>query len=395
MQLTYKFRLYPNKEQETKLLNTLELCRQTYNILLAELNNLKIIDRSLIQGLLPDLKICQPEFNKVYSKVLQYESYRIFSNLNCLYGKKNNNKKVGRLRFKGVGWFKTFTYNQSGFKLIITGKRFQILRLSKIGNIKIRAHRHIKGKIKQIAIKRENSNRWYAFIIEDDIRKPKKQKINKIIGIDLGLDNIVYDSEGNKISNPRLLSKYAKRLAKEQRKFSKKKLNSKNRLRVRIRISKIYEKLVNTRNDFLHKLSKYYTDNYDVISMEDLKIANMVHNRYLSKSILDASWNKLIRFIAYKAERAGKLFIVVDHRGTTQRCSNCGIIVKKKLWHRIHKCLNCNIEISRDYNSALEIKRLCLQEIGQELAKSTLVEMRPILNNEHVLSMQQEIVTRY
>lgn len=94
--------------------------------------------------------------------------------------------------------------------------------------------------------------------------------------------------------------------------------------------------------------------------------------------------------IYYKAENAGKLYIPVDYKGTTQRCSQCGIEVPKGLWDREHKCNNCGFIAPRDYNSALEIKRLCLQKIGQELSESTLVETRPLLNHEQVLSMKQE-----
>ncbi|MBL7148028.1 MAG: helix-turn-helix domain-containing protein, partial [Nanoarchaeota archaeon] len=142
MQITHKFRLYLNKQTEVKMLKTLDLCRKTYNILLAELNNQKVIDRAMIQAMLPDMKICEPKFKQVYSKTLQYECYRLFSNLRAL-AKSKEKRKVGRLRFKSKGWFKTFTYNQSGFKLIKTGKRCQTLHLSKIGNIPIRCHRNI------------------------------------------------------------------------------------------------------------------------------------------------------------------------------------------------------------------------------------------------------------
>ena len=124
----HKFRLYPSKRVEQKMLGTLELCRQTYNILLGELNQQKVIDRAQVQGVIPDIKIADSTFQQLYSKTMQYECYRLFSNLQSLAQSKVK-RKVGALRFKGKGWFKTFTYNQSGFKLIQTGKRCQILHL--------------------------------------------------------------------------------------------------------------------------------------------------------------------------------------------------------------------------------------------------------------------------
>lgn len=130
------------------------------------MNNQKEIDKSQIRGIIPDIKICEPKFKNLHSKAMQYECYRLFSNLRAL-AKTKGKRKVGRLRFKGKGWFKTFSYNQSGFKLIQTGKRHQTLWLSKIGNIPIRCHRNIKGKIKQITIKKEASGKWFASVIEE------------------------------------------------------------------------------------------------------------------------------------------------------------------------------------------------------------------------------------
>ncbi len=376
--ITHRFRLYPSKQQEAKLLETLDLCRQTYNILLQELNKQKIIDKSQIQGIIPDMKICDRRLTKVYSKTLQYESYRLFSNLKALSQLKKKGKKVGGLRPKGKGWFKTFVYNQSGFKLIKTGKRCQTLHLSKIGDIPIRCHRSIEGKIKQITIKREASGKWFAFIAEELLKERYELKpIRKVVGIDVGLTDIVYDSEGNNISNPRHLKKHSERLALLQRKMSKKKKGGNNRNKMRVRLTRQYEKLVNSRNDFLHKISKYYVDNYDAIGMEDMQITDMINN-HLAKYILDASWGKLRQMIAYKAERAGKLYVPVNYKGTTQRCSQCGKEVAKDLSERMHKCPFCGFEAPRDYNSAIYIKKLMLTKIGQGLPESTLVKMEAL-----------------
>ena len=389
MLLTYKFRIYPSKQQEQKLLFTLDKCRFTYNKLLEILNKQEKINQSEIQANIPKLKEQYSELNEVYSKTLQYECYRLFSNLSTLRELKKHGKKVGRLRFKGMGWFKTFSYNQSGFKLIKTGKRCQTLHLSKIGDIPIRCHRNIKGKIKQITIKKEASGKWFASILEERKEKIKQHLINKVVGIDLGLTNIVYDSDGNKITNPRHLKKHAEKLAYLQRKMSKKKIRSSNRNKWKIRLARQYEKLVNSRNDFQHKLSRYYVNNYDAIGMEDMRINNMVHNK-LAKSILDVSWGKLRQYIAYKAENAGKLYVPVDYKGTTQRCNQFGKEVHKELWEREHRCPYCGFEAPRDYNSALEIRRLCLQKIGQELPESMLVEMEALPLLRQLPPMKQE-----
>jgi putative transposase len=171
--------------------------------------------------------------------------------------------------------------------------------------------------------------------------------------------------------------------------MSKKKKGSNNRNKCRIRLARQYEKLTNTRDDFWHKLSRQYVNNYDAIAMEDMPITNMVHIN-LGKHILDASWGRFRQFVSYKAENAGKLYVPVNYRGTTQRCSQCGETVKKKLKDRIHKCSNCEFVASRDYNSALEVKRLCLQKIGQELSESTPVEMLALPRQRQPASLKQE-----
>jgi len=261
--------------------------------------------------------------------------------------------------------------------LVNNGKRHQTLWLSKIGNIPIRCHRNINGKIKQITIKKESSGKWFASIIEERNITIPRQEIKKVVGIDLGLNDIVYDSDNNKVSNPRHLKKTADKLAKVQRRLSKKEKGSNNRVKARLKVARQYEKLVNSRDDFLHKLSRYYVNNYDAIGMEDMPIINMVHNK-LAKHILDACWGRFRQFISYKAENAGKLYVPVNYRGTTQRCSQCQEIVNKELWEREHKCHNCGFIVPRDYNSALEIKRLMNMKIGQELPESTPMEMEAL-----------------
>src|SRR3989344_4820726 len=154
--ITYKFRMYPNKQQTKKLDFALDICRQAYNIMLGELRDQIIIDKNMIQSILPDLKICEPRFREVYSKTLQYECYKLFSNLSALSALKKQDRKVGVLRFKGKKFFDTITYNQSGFELKHTFKEKGRLQLSKIGNIKIKLHRLPEGNVKQVKLKRMN-----------------------------------------------------------------------------------------------------------------------------------------------------------------------------------------------------------------------------------------------
>jgi len=319
IQVAYKFRLYPMERQEEKLLETLELCRQTYNHFLAQWNRKDKIPRRLeLQAQLPKLKVEKPELKKVYSKILQMVLYQLYSNLKALLRLKKNGKKVGRLRFKGKGRYKTINYNQSGFKLMKTGRRLDLLHLSKIGDIPIRVHRSVEGEIKQVVIKRHSSGKWFACICVEEEIKAVDRKLKKGIGIDVGVKHFLTDSEGRQIENPKFYEKTLERIRVLQHWLSRKKKGSKNRERHRIKLAKVYEKFVNQRNDFLHKLSRYYTNNYDVICVEDLSIKGMVRNHNLARKILDASWGKFLQLLEFKAERAGALVVKVNPRGTSE-----------------------------------------------------------------------------
>jgi len=379
MLTAYRFRLYPNKEQEQKLLFTLDKCRFVYNKLLEGLNKQEKINRNELQHSILKIKEENKEINNIYSKVLQYENYRLFSNLRSLSRLKKKGKKIGKLRFKGKDWFKTFTYNQSGFKLINNGKRCQVLKLSKIGNILVRCHRDINDKIKQVTIKKEASGKWFASIIAENKDTITKTRNKNKVGIDLGILNYIYDSDGNCFDNPKHLSESMVKLAKAQKKLSKKKKGSNNKNKQRLKTAIIHERIVNKRNDFLHKLSRYYINNYSLIAIENLNVKGLIKLSYNAKNIMDVSWSRFIQMLEYKAERAGVQIAKVEPGGTTQTCSNCGIEVHKKLWNRIHKC-SCGLEINRDYNSAKEILKRAL--VRQDLSEFKPMEIKPLLIHE-------------
>jgi len=223
--ISYKFRMYPNKQQTEKLDFALDICRQAYNIMLGELRDQAIIDRNMIQSILPDLKICEPRFREVYSKTLQYECYKLFSNLSALSALKKQGRKVGQLKFKGKKFFDTITYNQSGFDLEhIFGKNGR-LKLSKIGDVKLKLHRLPEGNVKQVTLKRMN-DKWFAFVISDG--KTRLKHGDKVLGIDLGINHYLVDSEGNKVEHPKNYERMLPKLKMAHRNLSKKKKGSKN-----------------------------------------------------------------------------------------------------------------------------------------------------------------------
>jgi len=349
--IAYKFRMYPKKEQVDKLDLSLEVCRQTYNNLLSGLD--ERFTKNELQNYILDLKVVNPEMNNVHSKVLQMENQRLFSNLSSLSQRKKQGNKVGRLRFKGKNWFKTFTYNQSGFKLIQIKNKKGILFLSKIGEIPIKLHRQVEGNIKSITIKK-SIGKWYASVTTDATIKRKCGTGE--IGIDVGIENYIYDSNGNAYENPKHFDKYHQELKFAQQSLSKKVKGSNSRRKARIKFAKIHEKISNARNDFIHKLSTKLIKENKFIAIEKLNIKNLIGISYNAKNIADASWGRLAMYLHYKAENAGCAVIDVDPAYTTRDCNFCGFRNRKLfLWQRKFCCEKCNKELPRDYNSALNI----------------------------------------
>lgn len=381
MQLTYRFRLYPSWAQEQELFATLDQCRWLYNYFLEKLNqkeNGKVPNRYELQATLPKLKRERPELKQVHSKVLQMVLHQLYSNLRVLSRLKRNGRKVGRLRFKGRGWFKSFTYNQSGFKLIKGYKKRRELWLSKIGAIPIVLHRELDGEIKQVHIKRERSGKWFACFSVEVGEVLKTEKISKPVGIDLGIEHYIADTSGNFVGHPHIIIKSERKLKQEQRRLSRKGKRSKNRAKQHIRLARVHERIRNQRLDFLHKLSRHYISSYDFIAVEDLDVKKLIEMAHNGKNRADAAWAMFLHMLTYKAERAGRWVVRVEPRRTTDRCSGCGKLVEKPFWVRVHRCPKCGLVLDRDLNAARNILRDGLKQVGWGPAEFTPVEIGPL-----------------
>jgi len=389
--LMYKFRLYPSKRQIAVLEEKLEICRQTYNWLLLHCRETyketKKLPRQFdLNNILTGFKIQREEIRHVHSQALQNISKRIKDAYTGFYARRRVGLKAGLPRFKKYGTYKSITYPQFGYK--IEGNR---LKLSKVGNVRLRQHRDIQGQIKTLTVKCNASGKWYACfscIIEEEIR----EKPFNDVGIDVGLKTFAVLSDKTVIENPRLYRKSEKSLARLQRQLSRKKKGSNNRNKATVKVARLHEYIQNSRRDFLHKASRMIADNYETVYVEDLQITNMVRNRHLSKSISDAGWGDFTRMIAYKELRSGGRIVYVNPKNTTQNCSQCGEQVKKTLSDRIHECPHCGLEMDRDLNAALNILERG-REIGQELSEYTPVgeeiTIQPKMA-EQIPSMNQE-----
>ena len=377
MNYNYRYRLQPSDALEERLVWSIDTCRQLYNHVLHKLNESSEIPKRFdIQGTLPALKSWWTDLTDVHSKVLQMVVKRVYDNLSRLSDAKKAGRKVGRLKWKAPGEYRSFTYNQTGFELKNTSGR-PTLWLSKIGEIPIRIHRAIPdgSKIKQVIVKREPTGKWYAtFGIETPEDPPEKPETPKrCVGIDVGILSYTHDTSGLSVGSLDLSDEW-ERLEREQRKLSRKEHGSANYEKQRRRVAECHADLKNKRRDFLHKLSNYYAKEFDLVAVEDLNIAGMMQFNSNSRNRASAAWGTFLKMLEYKCEREGTHFIPVDPRNTTKECAACGVKTDKPLWVREHSCPACGFTADRDWNASWVILRRGIKLLGAGRSESPPVE---------------------
>lgn len=355
---TYKYRIYPNRTQEKKLVQTLDVCKNLYNKCLEERINLYKNELKSITAYEQMRKTDNydiKELKEVHSQVLQHVILKLDNSFKGFFRRVKSGDKPGFPRFKSSYRFNGFCYPQSGFKLCDD----KHLKLSKIGIIKIKLHRNPDGKIKNLTIKRNALGHWFASFVIDEKIDIQKVEIKSSIGIDLGCKSFATLSDGDTVEHPHYYQQSESRLSEIQSKYYKIKMrpfDDKKKIKVKKQLNKIHDKIRNQRMDFLHKLSTRFVNKYDLICIEDLNIKGMTENNFrnLNKSIMDSGWNQFSQYLAYKAENAGKHVVKVNPAYTSQICSSCGIIIKKELSERVHRC-SCGFEADRDINAAINI----------------------------------------
>lgn len=313
---TYKFKLEPTVEQQKKMIETLSICRWLYNTCLEQRiyeykTHKKSISFYTQKKELPILKKELPIFKTVHSQVLQNVLERLDKAYQAFFKRLNKSEKAGFPRFQGKNRFHSFTYAQSGFKL--NGK---FLSLSKIGDVRIKCHRQIQGKIKTCTIVHKNGRSYVCFACEIE-EATSVLKTNRPVGIDLGVAYLAITSDGQFFNNPKHLQKAERRLKQLQRAVSKRKKGSNRRQKAVRLLAKWHEHIANKRRDTAHKVSHQLIRQYDFIVFEDLNIQGMVKNHHLAKRIVDSAWRQLIQFTTYKAENAS------THSWVWSNCWSC------------------------------------------------------------------------
>ena len=353
---TWKHRIYPSLAQEEALTTQLHECARLYNAALRERTDAYQICKKSISYY--EQKRAFTEIRHagdtgiVNCWVGQQVLKRVDSALQAFFRRVKAGQTPGYPRFRSPYSYNSLTYSWEngcyfkGAKLYAQG----------IGNLKIRLDRAIQGKIKTITLKREAA-RWYAvFSCEVDVRALPISE--NTVGLDVGLKSFVATSDGEVVDAPQFYRKTQVLLRTAQRKLSRCKKGSLGWAAARAKIQKIHAKIKNQRQGFHHGLSKAIVKDNGLIAVEDLNVKRLQRGM-LSKSVSDAGWSSFFSQLEYKALAAGRCFVKVDPRGTSQTCT-CGASVPKTLRIREHKCEVCGVEMDRDVMSAQVILQRAL-----------------------------------
>jgi putative transposase len=367
----YRFRIYPNNRCRSEIDMQLNLSKNFYNKLLEKSKDAYGKDRSFrpkrstFNTIKKEIISENKDFLKIYSQTrceIEDRVIKAYANFFRRVKERKQGKKVkvGFPRFKSADRYYSIVYPQDNGSFSIGKERkTDMIRVSRIGRMKIELHRNMEGRIKTLTIKKEGKEYYAVFTAERIINPPKIEDSNPV-GIDMGLNNFIALSDGKTIQKPKFFKQEGKRIARWQRTVARRNKGSHRRNKAKEKLHREWNDITNQSNDFMHKLSgRLIHEGYTSFAVEALHIQNTMKDHRLAQSIQNASWSRFINMLSYKAESAGMKVNIVGPTDTTQECSNCHNINARAerltLKDRIYHCNVCGMTMDRDVNASINI----------------------------------------
>ena len=381
MYKAYRFRLYPTTNQIELIHKTFGCTRVVYNHYLEKQKALYDEGKDSLScfDMIKDLKNFQverPYLKEVDSCSLRCSLFNLDDAFKRWYkGQEEYPKFKGKYNSKRS--YRTncisSTYKDKTYQSIEVDLKRHIIKLPKLKEVSIKGYRdleYLPGRIINATIEQASTLKYYVSVLveEDDVYT--KLKPRKIIGIDLGIKDIVITSDNEKIGNPRLIEKYEKRIKRCARELSRRVKGSNNYNKTKKKLAVLHQKLKNARRHFIHQITKKLVIENDIIVTESLKLQDMIEEKRLSKQLTNVSLGELCRVLEYKAKIYGKKYIKIDsYYPSSQECSRCGYKNEKvkDLSVRSWICPECGSYHDRDYNASYNIMFEGLKKYMMEL----------------------------
>ena len=355
MNKAYKFRIYPNAEQQIILTKTFGCVRFIYNQMLSDKINYYEETKQKLNNTPAQYKSKFPWLKEVDSLALANAQM----NLQTAYNSFFRNTKIGFPKFKSKkSNRRSYTTNCVNGNISIDNG---FLKLPKVGLVKLKQHRLILSnyKLKSVTISQTPSGKYYASVLFEYENQIQEQELHDFLGLDFSMHGLYKDRNGNEPAYPRYYRQAEERLKREQRKLSLMQKGSKNRSKQRIKVANLHEKVANQRKDFLHKQSRQIANAYDCVCIENLDMRSMSQSLNFGKSVTDDGWGMFVTFLKYKLEETGKRLVKVNKFfASSQICNVCGYknTATKNLSIRAWDCPECGAHHDRDINTAINIR---------------------------------------